>query len=56
MKSKIKKEHLDYILFRINHLEAMEAFAQEMDRCIKKYIQKHPDWRKPIKPTAKSTT
>jgi len=56
MKSKIQKEHLDHILFRINHLKALEAFALEMDWFIKRYIQKHPDWRKPIKPSAKSTT
>jgi len=50
MKSTLKKEHLDYIMFMINHFEAMEAFEREMDRFIKRYIDKHPDWKKSIKP------
>ena len=50
MRSKLQKEHLDYIMFMLNHYEALEAFSLEMDRFIKKYIDKHPDWKKSIKP------
>ncbi len=56
MKSKLHKEHLDYIMFMINHHEAMDAFTREMDRFIKKYIEKHPDWMDLIKPDKKWKT
>jgi len=53
MKSRLKKEHLDYIMFMINHFEAMDAFEREMDRFIKRYINKHSDWSNSIKPKTK---
>jgi hypothetical protein len=56
MKSKLHKEHLDYIMFMMNHHEAMDAFTREMDKFIKRYIDKHPDWRVSIKPNKKLKT